>query len=1161
MMNFGQVCCLSCAVGAPVVRWQNITKVRPKGDTLPATYDAYDGVNYPYPRYNTDSYDADNPGAGCTTLNAGSCGDWLAGGDLNGVSAQVINIGTDDIQAPVAVDSTHVVFDHNSFLKTTPVTSGAFVAGQTYQITTIGTTDFTTIGATANNVGTVFTATGVGSGTGTAQPVADMRAEKLQGGQWIFAKKFFHGTLGLTSPDSCITDQPTLATYAPDMVKYLTINSNGSWNWTDSYLGNISGVAVEYQIETQSGGFTATRSVNQTSGIQTASTALTWDDYFLTGSPGDSLTHYVHLVNGAGFNLGLAPAPTTILSNGTANTTVGGTLNGDMLAFPNCTNDIPGVTAWVNYWNNAVATSPHPSGYDPSGSAIVIPSNPINGWSDSRSFITQYTDPVDSSTKTKTGTISIAVTRTNEEYTWSISMDAYWGGSPDAGYGHFTLAYSGSISLTGIYNKAMYEADLLAALDWDMSDLNLAKFRTDETLALAPCAMYDEVGPTSPVFSPPFTIDDLNSPINDINGTAPFVSTDPAAVLPYVYNSSATVSWSPTWTQINWLDPNNYIWKYPSGSTRTTGSLQDSFGSETAFAGAALITGMRTGEIISHSNAGFDRIFWPGYLEKRRQACTSPDPSGFTWEDYRNGGFSDPAIAATALRWLDNFAAQYDGDLCNPNAVSEGNYPQAFFRYGAGTGGGIGIAGKFVMASIGYNAVNYGRPCGADKFSVEQTSVCYVSDASSFDATTGGTLTVAPGAGITAPSSGYALVEGYGIYPITGLSGTTLTLGAQIDTLPTSVNCFPPELWGTDAYHGSGGFYVGKLRWIGYTNYGVSWTSAPGLCGRVPVTAAYASGTLTVTTATAQPYFRKGSDAALRPVNLYDTNWTKLNSSPLTMARTDDSHFTVAGANFPTAVWMIDAQFDSAVGWQKYTAASQKTGVLANWTFSRRDEALATPPTWFGGFGGVLTGGLTQFQYSSGACPAAIGIVPFYDAPMLGDSPMLGGSPLPAAEPTENFPNQELFPMPGFSTDESFGSHAQAAVMLSMVDPFFESPFKPDSGGTDSFSWVEDDGEGTPNDSGATPPVYYFPLAPMVEAAMGVPSTYSLPTGLYLPLDPAHNAVAPPYWATPPYFGIPTNAGDYGSVTTEWGTVGRVCANIAGSGRFSSVYATYGIQC
>jgi len=48
------------------------------------------------------------------------------------------------------------------------VTAGSFVVGTSYIILTVGTTDYTLIGAASNTVGVAFTATGVGAGTGTA---------------------------------------------------------------------------------------------------------------------------------------------------------------------------------------------------------------------------------------------------------------------------------------------------------------------------------------------------------------------------------------------------------------------------------------------------------------------------------------------------------------------------------------------------------------------------------------------------------------------------------------------------------------------------------------------------------------------------------------------------------------------------------------------------------------------------------------------------------------------------------------------------------------------------------------------------------------------------------------------------------------------------------
>jgi hypothetical protein len=47
-------------------------------------------------------------------------------------------------------------------------TAGAFVIGRAYTILTVGSTSFTGIGASANTIGVVFVATGVGSGSGTA---------------------------------------------------------------------------------------------------------------------------------------------------------------------------------------------------------------------------------------------------------------------------------------------------------------------------------------------------------------------------------------------------------------------------------------------------------------------------------------------------------------------------------------------------------------------------------------------------------------------------------------------------------------------------------------------------------------------------------------------------------------------------------------------------------------------------------------------------------------------------------------------------------------------------------------------------------------------------------------------------------------------------------
>lgn len=68
------------------------------------------------------------------------------------------------LQPPITNDASSISYEQGY-----EVTAGGFTVGATYLITSIGNTDFVAIGAAANSVGVLFTATGVGSGTGTAK--------------------------------------------------------------------------------------------------------------------------------------------------------------------------------------------------------------------------------------------------------------------------------------------------------------------------------------------------------------------------------------------------------------------------------------------------------------------------------------------------------------------------------------------------------------------------------------------------------------------------------------------------------------------------------------------------------------------------------------------------------------------------------------------------------------------------------------------------------------------------------------------------------------------------------------------------------------------------------------------------------------------------------
>lgn len=99
------------------------------------------------------------------------------------------------------------------------VNAGSFVIGQTYKITSRGPsnnrTNFTLIGATSSSVGTIFTATGVGSGGGNAS--TDLG--------WCFTISANYSGTGTGSGQGC---EATNATFTHDPGVYFRLTKTGS---------------------------------------------------------------------------------------------------------------------------------------------------------------------------------------------------------------------------------------------------------------------------------------------------------------------------------------------------------------------------------------------------------------------------------------------------------------------------------------------------------------------------------------------------------------------------------------------------------------------------------------------------------------------------------------------------------------------------------------------------------------------------------------------------------------------------------------------------------------------------------------------------------------------------------------------------------------------
>lgn len=148
---------------------------------------------------------------------------------------------------------------------TTPIVAGSFVAGRPYQITAAGSTDFTLVGAANSTVGTIFNATGVGAGTGTASPFYQENDVTLQiddvlgytdTGGW-----YVNDASGAKKTIAAIQTNPTFSAYA-SAVTSLVQNvatkvgfQTKEWDTTNAYdavtnFRYIPLVAGYYQVTT-----------------------------------------------------------------------------------------------------------------------------------------------------------------------------------------------------------------------------------------------------------------------------------------------------------------------------------------------------------------------------------------------------------------------------------------------------------------------------------------------------------------------------------------------------------------------------------------------------------------------------------------------------------------------------------------------------------------------------------------------------------------------------------------------------------------------------------------------------------------------------------------------------------------------------------------------
>ena len=185
-------------------------------------------------------------------------------------------------------NGTDTAWDSVNLGSTSTVTAGSFVVGTTYTILTVGTTSFTSIGAASNTIGVVFTATGVGSGTGTATLADYVGLLPVTAGGTGVTTSTGSGSLVLSTSPTLTTPTLTTPTINFPTLNYFTFDTYGDIKAlfetatitasapTSTTNFNISTQAVQY--------YTSNATTNFTLNFRGAATATISAGSFVVGT-------------------------------------------------------------------------------------------------------------------------------------------------------------------------------------------------------------------------------------------------------------------------------------------------------------------------------------------------------------------------------------------------------------------------------------------------------------------------------------------------------------------------------------------------------------------------------------------------------------------------------------------------------------------------------------------------------------------------------------------------------------------------------------------------------------------------------------------------------------------------------------------------------------
>ena len=200
------------------------------------------------------------------------------------------------------------------------VNAGSFLIGSRYIITSLGSTNFTSIGASSNSVGIVFVATGVGTGTGVALQQASINTAAIAsipisaGGSFTLADTY---TLtadiyaGTTAGMIFSANSPAVASVVGNVLGSSTAGAHGI-SITGTGTLNVTGI-----VRGTTGGASAVGISNASSGTLNITGDVVGGTSTNTYGIANAATGVVVMVGNAGFGAtSNASTAATNLSNG-----------------------------------------------------------------------------------------------------------------------------------------------------------------------------------------------------------------------------------------------------------------------------------------------------------------------------------------------------------------------------------------------------------------------------------------------------------------------------------------------------------------------------------------------------------------------------------------------------------------------------------------------------------------------------------------------------------------------------------------------------------------------------------------------------------------------------------------------------------------------------